>query len=115
MYFNDGALGRKRVASRGFVIGPGSVCHRARMRHCAWLMHKFCGQSVGIFVSDLGAACPPSYGITSEVEGVLPPPAGADSDLKLRRATACPPLEAWAATSVSRRELESRQSPGRFI
>jgi hypothetical protein len=43
-------------------------------------MHKFRGQSVGIFVSDLGAACPPSCGITSEVEGVLPPPAGADSD-----------------------------------
>jgi hypothetical protein len=36
-------------------------------------MHKFRAQSVGIFVSDLGAACLPSCGITSEAEGVLPP------------------------------------------
>jgi len=41
VYFDDRALGRKRVASRGFVIDPGSVCHRARICHIAWFMQKF--------------------------------------------------------------------------
>jgi hypothetical protein len=38
-----------------------------------------------VWVTILRPACPPSCGSTSEVEGLLPPPAGADSDLKLRR------------------------------
>ena len=33
MYFDDRAPGRKQVASRGFVIGPGGACHRPRIPH----------------------------------------------------------------------------------
>src|ERR1700739_3916957 len=40
MHLDDRALRRDRVAGRGFVIGPGDVFHRARIRHCAWLMHR---------------------------------------------------------------------------
>src|SRR6202521_841823 len=49
MHFDDRALGRNRVSRRGFVLGPGGVCHQARIRHGAWLMCEFTG-TARIFV-----------------------------------------------------------------